>query len=73
MTIPRYQAICEHWERIPPVAVSASLIAQSLGAMKLRKSTTKAKEDDRASTRQSLMDMLGGVGFSKQKPDWLKT
>jgi len=66
MTLPRYQAICEHWERVPPLSVSASVIAQSLGATRPKKKA----EAEQANNRQSLLDMLGGAGFSREKPEW---
>ena len=70
MTLPRYEAICEHWERIPPLSVSASVIAQSLGASKPKPKAQKAQAHG-TNDRQALFDMLGGAGFSTEKPEWL--
>ena len=72
MTLPRYEAICDHWQRVPPVAVSASAIAQYLGAIKLdpapKRKAEPAKEQDMA----ALFEMFGASGFSTSKPDWLR-
>ena len=74
MTLPRLEAICDHWLRVPPMAISASHIAQSLGASKApakAKKSEKAKELNDASARQELFDMLGGSGFKlTEKPEW---
>lgn len=76
MTLPRYEAICDHWERIPPLSVSASVIAQSLGASKPKAKAQKGGQKPQAqgnsvNDRQALFDMLGGAGFSTEKPEWL--
>ena len=78
MTLPRYEAICDHWERIPPLSVSASVIAQSLGASKPKPKARggkkgRAPEAHGVNDRQALFDMLGGAGFSTEKPEWLAT
>ena len=76
--MPRYAAICARWERVPPLSVTASIIAQSLGAMKApapkKAGGGGVKEAaDAVSNRQSLIDLLGGVGFATEKPEWLRT
>lgn len=70
--MPRYGAICDHWAKIPPLAVSASVIAQMLGAEK-PKPRPKGKEEElaNASNRQALLDLLGGAGFNQKAPEWL--
>ncbi len=60
MTLPRYQAICDHWARVPPLAVSAAGIAQYLGAIKSQQPAAKQPEE-RADNRQALLDMFGGT------------
>lgn len=67
MTLPRYEAICAHWEKVPPLSVSASVIAQSLGATRPKKAAKEETND-----RQALFDMLGGAGFNTEKPEWLR-
>lgn len=72
MTLPRYGAICDHWAKIPPLAVSASVIAQILGAEKPKpRLKGEAEEMEQASNRQALMDLLGGAGFNQRAPEWL--
>jgi hypothetical protein len=71
MTLPRWKVICGHWERVPPLSVSASFIAQSMGAARPKK---KAKAVNEESEMQSLMVELGSsAGFSSEKPEWLRT
>jgi len=74
MTLPRYEAICAHWQRVPPVAISASQIAQSLGAQQRPASRARAGADEaeRVASRQGLFDMLGGAGFNQRAPEWLQ-
>lgn len=72
MTLPRYEAICAHWERVPPVSVSAAALArryEAIGAAPKKKAVAEA---DRTNQRQALLDMLGGVGFASEKPEWLR-
>jgi len=75
MTLPRYEAICEHWQRVPPLAVSTWAIAQSLGASKPTAAKKKAgNEEQKSNDRQAFLDMLGGAGFKQVgKPEWLTT
>lgn len=73
MTLPRYEVICAHWERVPPVSVSAAALArryEALAAAPRKKAAPKS--DDRASQRQSFLEMLGQMGFSSEKPEWLR-
>ncbi len=73
MTLPRYRAICDHWERAPPLGVSTWIIAQSLGA---KKAAPKARtEAEKTESLQGLFEMMGagGSGFSAEKPEWLRT
>ena len=77
--MPRYRAICDHWERTPPLSVSAWVIAQSLGAKPAAKRARKpdvVPDAERAGNRQALIDMFGGtpgMGLAKGKPEWLTT
>jgi len=73
MTLPRYRAICAHWERSPPLGVTAWAIAQSMGA---KKAQPKAKtEEQKGESLQGLLEMMGAgnSGFSAEKPEWLRT
>ena len=79
MTLPRYRAICEHWERTPPLGVTAWAIAESLGAKKAgpkrraeKAGMSKAAE---AENWNGLMELFGnpGAGFSAEKPEWATT
>lgn len=70
MTLPRYEAICKHWERVPPLAVSAAAIAAKMGVT--RPKSKGADEQEKSSSRQSLFDMLGGAGFNTETPAWLR-
>lgn len=70
MTLPRFEAICGHWKRVPPIAVTTALIAQSLGAWKPDAPPPKAAPTQ--GDLQGLVDMLGGAGFSREKPEWLR-
>ena len=72
MTLPRYEAICAHWERVPPVSVSAAALARRYEAIAAAPKKKVAAEADRTSQRQALFDMLGGAGFSAEKPEWLR-
>lgn len=72
MTLPRYEAICAHWEKTPPLSVSAWVIAQSLGAKKDGNKRVAADSRGQENDRQALFDMLGASGFSTKKPDWAK-
>jgi hypothetical protein len=75
MTLPRYRAICDHWERSPPLGVTAWAIAESLGAKK--KTPTKRKDDPKkGGDLQGLLELLGGggSGFSRsERPAWMTT
>lgn len=72
MTLPRYAAICEHWDRVPPLAISAAAIAASMG-VKREKAKAAADEQEQANNRQGLFDMLGGAaGFKTETPEWLR-
>jgi hypothetical protein len=70
MTLPRWEEICKHWERIPPLSISAAAIAAHIG-VKRPKPRAEA-EQERQSSRQGLFDMLGGAGFSTETPAWLR-
>lgn len=65
MTLPRLASIAAHWEKVPPLAVSAAAIAAALGVKRDAPAPTK-KQDP-----QALFDALGGGGFSMEKPTWL--
>lgn len=68
--MPRWEAICKHWERIPPLSVSAAAIAVQAG---VKRPKPRAEADqERQSSRQSLFDMLGGAGFNTETPAWLR-
>lgn len=71
MTLPRWETICAHWEKTPPLAVTAWVIAQGLGAKREAPKTRESK----VSQAQELMELLGGAGsgFSQRKPEWLTT
>lgn len=56
---------------VPPVSVSAYLIALSLGAATPAK-PAKSKDAQPEQNLAELYDMLGGAGFETKKPDWLK-
>lgn len=71
MTLPRYEAVCAHWERVPPISVSAAAIAASMG-VKRQKVGKGAGEQERTANRQGLFDMLGGAGFKSETPEWLR-
>lgn len=72
MTLPRFDAICKHWERVPPLAVSAAAIAARMGVV--RQQAAKPDEQERAASRQGLFDMLagGGAGINREVPEWLR-
>lgn len=72
MTLPRYEVICAHWERVPPVSVSAAALARRYEAIGAAPKKKGAAEADRTGQRQALLDMLGGVGFASEKPEWLR-
>ena len=76
MTLPRLDAIVAHWEVVPPLAVSVAAIASVLG---VGRSSTKApaKKSGAGAAKevqdaQALIDLLGGAGFSTEKPAWLR-
>lgn len=73
MTLPRYAAICAHWETTPPLSVTAWVIAQSLGA-KPKKPVAAPGKENSAGDRQALLDLFGaaGSGLTQGKPEWLK-
>ncbi len=66
MTLPRYEAIAEHWEKVPPLSVSAAAIAQAMGVK--REAPKRKGEQD----LQGLFETLGGAGFKTEKPTWLQ-
>ena len=70
--MPRYEAICAHWERVPPVSICVAALARKYEAIGAPKKKGAGADRDRASQRQALMDMLGGSGFSSEKPEWLR-
>lgn len=78
MTIPRFVAICAHWQKVPPVAVSAARIAEALGVKvaPAPASSTAGLQDEkeRAASRQALVDMIGGAGggVNTEMPEWLR-
>lgn len=61
MTIPRLQAMSDYWQEHPPLH---QLVATFLGVK-----SKAPKEQDNA----SLLELVGGGGFSSEKPEWLKT
>lgn len=74
MTLPRYAAICEHWGRVPPLSVSAWVIAQWTGAKLDKKAATaKASPEQKSQDRQALMDLMAGAGgIVTGRPEWLR-
>jgi hypothetical protein len=76
MTLPRFEAICKHWERVPPLAVSAAAIASRMGVVRQQAAAAKAErqdDQDRAASRQALVDMVGGAGgINREVPEWLR-
>lgn len=74
MTLPRLAVIAERWQRVPPLSVSVSCIAQAMGA----KLATPAggKVVDQAASDGNLDDlvaMMGGTGgFGTELPAWLR-
>lgn len=78
MTLPRYHQICEHWKKVPPVAVTAAALARYFGAIGPAPAPAAGQsgesDEERAGKRQALMDLLGGAdGFKQEKPQWLTT
>jgi hypothetical protein len=76
MTLPRFEAICKHWERVPPLAITAAAIASRMGVA-MHKATAKAHvqdEQEKTASRQGLFDMLagGGSGINREVPEWLR-
>lgn len=65
MTLPRFDAIAKHWERIPPLSVSVAGIAAALGV----------ERKARPSAGQDMGELAGlvGSGFTSEIPEWLKT
>lgn len=76
MTLPRLDAISEHWRKVPPLSVSVAAIAAVLGATPAAKGPSKTdsepKKPPAEQDPQALIDLLGGGGFSQGKPEWLK-
>ncbi len=73
--MPRYRAMLDHWQRHPPLGVTAWAIAESLGAKKKPVPVDMKKQQD-GSDMQGLLELLGGgdSGFSAtEKPQWLTT
>jgi hypothetical protein len=78
MTLPRYHEICEHWRKVPPVALTAAAIARYFGAIPAAPPPAAGQsnetDEERVGKRQALMDLLGGAdGFKQEKPKWLTT
>ena len=83
--MPRYRAICDGWQRTPPLCVSAWVIAESLGAKRnapppkrmVKGEAAPADTDERKAQRQSLIEMFGGTaGMAlkrEKRPAWQTT
>lgn len=73
--MPRLDAICKHWEKVPPLAVSAAAIASRMGVVRQQAAAKSEQQDDqeRATNRQALVDMVGGAGgVNREVPEWLR-
>jgi hypothetical protein len=70
MTLPRWEVICKHWERIPPLSISVAAIGDRMGVT--RPKPRAQADQDKQANRQGLFDMLGGAGFSTETPAWLR-
>jgi hypothetical protein len=73
MTLPRYYAVAERWKKVPPLSSSVACIAMALGA---KPAAQQAPKPDGGSGKeaqmQELFELLGGNGFDKGVPEWLK-
>ncbi len=68
MTLPRLKAITARWSEVPPLSTTVLIIARILG-YEHKPAVTSSKRSDQDVSE--LMGMLGGLGFSSEKPAWL--
>lgn len=71
MTIPRLNAMAAYWKENPPLHQMVAQYLEMGSSKKAPKAETSEVELEKQS--QELMGLVGSLGLSSEKPEWLKT